>query len=73
MEIETVKKLIKKYIQGHAEFVRKAEVANRYYRNKTDILLPGPKKEEEEERPLRNADNRVPFNFHGLLVNQKAS
>lgn len=74
MEIEVVKKLIKKYTPGHTEFVRKTEVADRYYRNKTDILFPDQhKKEEQDERPLRNADNRVPFNFHGLLVNQKAS
>ena len=39
------------------------------------LELQGVKKEEREkkEKPLRNADNRIPFNFHGLLVNQKAS
>lgn len=78
MEIEVVKKLIKKYAPGHAGFVRAAETAERYYRNETDILLEPPRKEKQKaehegETPLRNADNRIPFNFHGLLVNQKAS
>lgn len=74
MDIEVIKKLIRKYQPGHAEFVAKAERARRYYRNQTDILYPEPKeKREKEDNPLRNADNRIPFNFHGLLVNQKAS
>lgn len=73
MEIQAVKKLIKDYQTGHTSFLQKAEEADRYYRNKTDVLLPSAKKKEPEEKPLRNADNRIPFNFHGLLVNQKAS
>lgn len=74
MDIETVKKLIKKYKAGHAEFSIKADIANRYYRNRTDILFASAKPEEEEEKnPMRNANNRIPFNFHGLLVNQKAA
>lgn len=74
MDIEIIKKLVKKYQPGHSEFITRAEKARNYYRNRTDILTGEPKKkEEQEERPLRNADNRIPFNFHGLLVNQKAS
>lgn len=74
MDIEIIKKLIKRYQPGHSGFITRAEKARNYYRNKTDILIAEPKKkEEQEERPLRNADNRIPFNFHGLLVNQKAS
>lgn len=73
MQIEIVKRLIAEYAPGHAEFVKQFIVADRYYRNDTDILYKVPKKEEEGENPLRNADNRIPFNFHGLLVNQKAS
>lgn len=76
MDIEVIKKLIKKYLPGHSDFIMKAAKARDYYKNKTDILL-GPKTEQEkrekEDKPLRNADNRIPFNFHGLLVNQKAS
>lgn len=75
MELEAMKKLIKKYTAGHGEFLAHAGMADRYYRNKTDILLRPLKKKDAEagENPLRSADNRIPFNFHGLLVNQKAS
>ena len=78
MDIENVKKMIKKYTASHASFIQRAEEARRYYENETDILQEPSKKEKrkaegESETPLRNADNRIPFNFHGLLVNQKAS
>lgn len=74
MDIETMKQLIKKYEAGHTDFVVRAETAERYYRNETDILYPPKRKDEyETEKPLRNADNRIPRNFHGLIVNQKAS
>lgn len=74
MEIEMIKKLIRKYQPGHAAFVARAEKARSYYENRTDILFPDPRERREcEERPMRNADNRIPFNFHGLLVNQKAA
>lgn len=78
MEIESVKKLIKKYTAGHSDFLRQSEIAGRYYRNETDILIEPTREEEarkkhEGDTPLRNADNRIPFNFHGLLVNQKAA
>lgn len=74
MDIEVIKKLIRKYQSGHTDFVKRAEKAKAYYRNETDIMFPPLKEEQEKnEKPLRNADNRIPFNFHGLLVNQKAS
>lgn len=75
MELEVIKKLIKKYTAGHGDFLAHAATAGRYYRNQTDILLEPPRKRETAlgESPLRNADNRIPLNFHGLLVNQKAS
>ncbi|WP_455715425.1 phage portal protein [Anaerosporobacter sp.] len=72
MEIEVIKKLIKNYETGHASFINNAMIAERYYHNKTDVLFQ-KKKEDNEENPLRNADNRIPRNFHGLIVNQKAS
>lgn len=72
MNIEVIKKLIKKYETGHSAFIQSAMIAERYYRNKADVLLQ-PKKEDEEGNPLRNADNRIPRNFHALIVNQKAS
>ena len=78
MDIEVVKKLIKKYTVGHSQFVINADEAERYYKNETDVLR-GPSRKEKQEKenegktPLRSADNRIPFNFHGLLVNQKAA
>lgn len=71
MELEQAKRLIKKYTAGHSRLVRNADVAERYYKNRNDILFEDEK--EDEENPLRNADNRISHNFHGLLVNQKAS
>lgn len=78
LDIELVKMLIKNHIENHSEFLKKAECADLYYRNKPDILREPLKKERQKtenegETPLRNADNRIPFNFHGLLVNQKAA
>lgn len=74
MELETMKKLIKKYEPGHLDFVARAMRAERYYRNETDILIKKPgEKEAVTENTLRNADNRIPRNFHGLIANQKAA
>ncbi len=72
MELDVMKKLIKKYIPNHSDYVKRCEIAERYYENETDILY-SRKKEDEEGNPMRNADNRVPRNFHGLIVNQKAA
>ena len=72
MELEVMKKLIKRYEPGHVGFAKRCETAERYYRNRTDIFLQ-QKKEDGEGNPMRNADNRIPHNFHGLIVNQKAS
>lgn len=71
MDIEIVRKLIAKYEPGHIAFAGRAMVGERYYRNKTDVLFA--EKEEDEGDTLHNADNRVPRNYHGLLVNQKAA
>lgn len=73
MDIGTIKKLIKKYQPGHSAFVANVRQARDYYENKTDILKEPSKEKKNEEKPLRNADNRIPFNFHGLLVDQKAA
>lgn len=74
MNIEVIKKLIRKYKRGHGDFVLRTEKARAYYRNETDILFPLLKEEQKKkDNPMRNADNRIPFGFHGLLVNQKAS
>ena len=73
MDLETAKKLIEKYTARHAEYVRNAEIAERYYRNETDILFRKKSEQTEGGNLLRNADNRIPRNFHGLIVNQKAA
>ncbi len=73
MDLLTMKKVIKRYTTGHASFTTEALTAERYYKNKNDILFYDKPKEDETESPLRNADNRIPRNFHGLLVNQKAA
>ena len=67
-----MKELLSQYMPGHALYMVKCDIADRYYRNQSDVLY-GPKKEDNEGNPLRNADNRIPRNFHGLIVNQKAA
>ena len=67
-----MKELLSQYMPGHAMYMVNCDIADRYYRNQSDVLY-GPKKEDEEGHPLRNADNRIPRNFHGLIVNQKAA
>lgn len=71
MELEAAKKLIEKYEGIDAVRLKKSEVALRYYLGDNDIMYRKPKDKCEE--PLRNADNRIAFNFHSLLVDQKAS
>lgn len=72
MELEQIKGLIQKHAMGHSAFLTKAETAERYYRNQNDVLWKD-KEKDSDETPLRNADNRISRNFHGLLVNQKAA
>ena len=64
MDIEVVKKLIKKHTIGHTKTVWKALKAESYYRNKNDILIYDRKKNDDSDNPLRNADNRISSNFH---------
>lgn len=71
MDLETIKNLIKQYSSGHAKYVRKCMETERYYLNDNDILYTH--KKSSEGQPQRNADNRIPRNFHGLLVNQKTA
>lgn len=67
-----MKELLSQYMPGHAIYMVKCDISDRYYRNQSDILH-GEEKKDEEGHPLRNADNRIPRNFHGLIVNQKAA
>ncbi len=73
MELEVVKKLIKKYLPGHGDFLRKTMIAKRYYEAQNDILFMEKKKTDEAENPMRNADNRIAMAFYPLLVDQKIS
>ena len=75
MDLDTAKKLIADKVSGHSDFCLRAETAFRYYSVKNDILTSKNKDpcEGDVENPLRNADNRIAFSFHNLLVNQKAS
>lgn len=70
MDIEIARQLLKKYEDGHISFVWDADVAERYYKKKNDILYA---KKEDDSDPLHQSDNRVPSNFYKLLVNQKAA
>ena len=76
MELEIVKKLILSYADVHAKYQAEALRAERYYKNETDILSEPKKKQERAEKdgngelvtrdieqPMRNADNRIPFNW----------
>lgn len=74
MDIETVKKLIKKHEPGHQDFIRMAEQSERYYRRENDIKFIGRERKNDcTDRPMRNADNRIASNFHRLLVDQKSA
>ncbi|WP_251855402.1 phage portal protein [Enterococcus italicus] len=76
MEIEVVKKIIKRLVIQPNETVVKTEVAEKYYKNENDILRlknPVEEKSDDTSNPLRNADNRISHPWHQLLVDQKAS
>lgn len=75
MNLEQARNLINKYLSYHSVFVKNALIAQRYYLGDNDILHRKPKEKLQEGKPnpLRCADNKIAFNFHHLLVNQKAS
>lgn len=79
MELDVAKKLINKYTQGHADFIAHAMTAERYYAVRNDIMFRPPKHQTlpdgivSDGTPLRKADNKIPFSFYKLLVDQKAS
>lgn len=79
MELEAVKKIIQKKISEHQKFVADAEESERYYANDTDILFRGTGAidavnhflNSQGENPLKSADNRIPQNWHRILIDQK--
>ena len=58
MELEVMKKLIRKYEPGHTRFSLRAMQAERYYRNETDILV---KVKSEDEKKKEDSDNPVSY------------
>lgn len=78
MDIEAAKRLITKYEGLHQRRVMDIMKAYAYYAGDNDIKHRPPKAHgcecgEEGPNVLRNADNRIAFNFHSLLVNQKSA
>ncbi len=73
MELEVMKKLIKRSQGKHRKMVRESLQAERYYHKKNDILKRGARSMAGGENPMRVADNRIPSNFYNILVNQKAA
>ncbi|MGX9755996.1 phage portal protein [Clostridioides difficile] len=77
LELDIIKKLIEQTSSKHNNFVKKADEAEKYYKNQNDIIRDrSPNnvgKVNTTNNPLRNADNRIPFNWFGFLVNQKIS
>ena len=81
MELELVKKLIKKHTLGHANIISEMQTAERYYEVNNDIKLLESKPKDIEEakqkgesfNPMRQADNRIAYSFYPLLVDQKTA
>lgn len=77
MELEIIKKLIQNCSIEHSKFVKLAKEAERYYKTENDIkTTKSPSNNhvsDNSENPLRNADNRIPFDWYKFLVNQKTS
>ena len=55
MELEVMKKLIRKYEPGHTRFSLLAMQAERYYRNETDILVKNKLSRRKRERGTRQS------------------
>lgn len=74
MELEEAKRLAVKYDALREAKAAHTAVAYRYYTGQNDIKFRRPKTEcgEDGKNILRHADNRIAFNFHALLVDQKA-
>ncbi|MEG1497583.1 MAG: phage portal protein [Clostridiales bacterium] len=78
MDLRIAEKLIKKCMGSHEQFITQSSVGWAYYKNENDIKRSTPldglrKKAEAEVNVLRNADFRIPHNWHQLLVNQKVA
>lgn len=80
MDVKAMKKLLENTQQRRLNFISKYQKSVKYYLNENDITIKngGESKTKDddaakkEKNPLRAADNRVPSNFHQLLVDQEA-
>ena len=77
MDVKVLQELIRNTASVRAERNNRYQTSLKYYENKNDITNRnnGNSKlnKEAKDEPLRHADNRVPQNFHQLLVDQEAS
>ena len=75
MDLESVKKVINTYADIHAVYLKETDIlfAPRRAKEVAEKNEDGELETHDVSSPMRNADNRIPFNFHGLLVNQKAA
>ena len=76
MEIDSIKKIIKRSQSKLIESNKATGKSEAYYRNENDILNfknPVEEKADDKDNPLRNADNRISHPWYQLLVDQKAS
>ncbi|MDN6030228.1 MAG: phage portal protein, partial [Lactococcus plantarum] len=76
MEIDSIKKIIKRSQSKLIESNKATGKSEAYYRNENDILNfknPVEEKTDDKDNPLRNADNRISHPWYQLLVDQKAS
>ena len=64
---------IRAKIQGNYENEKKIEKAKKYYRVDNTIKKTGVRPKEDTKDPLRTANNKIPHNFHQILVDEKAS
>ena len=74
--VAELEELIERTRDVHKKFKEQANTGRRYYLNQNDILTersPANTGEANQDSSLRRADNRVPNNFHQLLVDQKVA
>ncbi len=80
MKLDVARKIIESSIKRHSDFIKQAEAGIRYYGNDNDVTKNGAAAISEVnsflktlgKNPLKSADNRIPTNWHKILVDQKA-
>lgn len=79
MDITAARKIIESSVKKHADYLSQAQEGVRYYQNDDDIKRTGAAAINEvnsflktlKKSPLKSADNRIPTNWHKILVDQK--